>query len=117
MNTHTEYRRHGYRPPDPTVRSEDGEAATSALTHHRDPSLAIGRNDATPQAKGVAWIRPTELAAYAAPMIGRGIDLQAELIRHARRSPTTTTRALERSLSHPAPPKPPSANRTEGPSL
>ena len=29
------------------------------------------------------------------PMVGRGIDLQAELVRRARRTPTTTTRALQ----------------------
>jgi len=69
-----------------------------------------------PTAKGVAWIRPTELAAYAAPMVGRGIDLQAELIRRARRTPATATRAIQRGIPHPASPTPP-MNRTEGPSL
>ena len=114
MNTHAEYRRHSYRLPEQAAPVQGSEAATSELAHHRDPSLAAGAK--MPTAKGIAWIRPTELATYAAPMIGRGIDLHAELIRRARRSPTTTTRALQRRIPHSASPPPP-ANRTEGLSL
>jgi hypothetical protein len=52
---------------------------------------------------GIAWVRPTDLATYAAPLVGRGIDLQAELIRRARRGPATTTRALQRAIPRPSP--------------
>ena len=116
MNTHAEYRRHSYRPPEPAAPVQGSQAATSELAHHRDPSLAAGTKMPTPTAKGIAWIRPTELATYAAPVVGRGIDLHAELIRRARRSPTTTTRALQRGLPHSASQTPP-VNRTEGLSL
>jgi hypothetical protein len=114
VNTHAEYRRQSYRPPEQTPPVQGSEAATSALAHYGDPSLAAGAK--APTAKGIAWVRPTELATYAAPMVGRGIDLQSELVRRARRSPTTTTRALHRGVPYSASPRPP-VNRTEGPAL
>ena len=115
MNTHAEYRRHSYRPPEPPV--PNTEAAGSALARHRDPSLSAPEGHAAPAKapKGIAWIRPTELASYVTPMVGRGIDLHAELIRRARRTPVTTRRALHRGVHSPAPAQ--AANRTEGLSL
>ena len=57
---------------------------------------------------------PTEMASYAGPLVGRGIDLHAELIRRALRAPTTASRAMR----HPTPTPPPlpigTADRTEG---
>jgi len=116
LNTYTEYRRHSYRPPEPTAAVQSSEAAASELARHRDPSLAAGTKAPTPTTKGIAWVRPTELAAYAGPIVGRGIDLQAELIRRARRTPATTTRALHRGTPHSASPRQP-VNHTEGLSL
>ena len=109
MNTHIEYRRHGYRPDPP--RTAATEAETNQLAHHRDPSLAAAP-PSTPKSKQIAWVRPTELATYAAPTVGRGIDLQAELVRRVRRTPTTATRSLHR----PAPARSPetTAPRQEG---
>lgn len=120
MNTHAEYRRHSYRPPDPPASAPrpvpNTEAAASALARHRDPSLsATGAHAPARAPKGIAWIRPTELASYVTPMVGRGIDLHAELIRRARRTPVTTRRALHRGVHSPAPAQ--AANRTEGLSL
>ena len=111
MNTHAEYRRHSYRPPDGPPSVPDAEAAISHLARHRDPSLA-GTTTTTPpdRSKRIAWVRPTELASFASPVIGRGIDLQAELVRRARRTPVTTTRSVRRtanpSLHSPEPPAP-----------
>jgi hypothetical protein len=113
VNTHAEYRRHGYRPPKPTV--PHNEAATSTLARHRDPSLPATEDHAPAKSpKGIAWVRPTELASYMTPMVGRGIELQVELIRRARRTPVTTRRAIQRGV--PSVPTP-AANRTEGLSL
>jgi len=63
--------------------------------HHPRNAAAIAVATATPSKKstagsknGIAWVRPTDLATYAAPLVGRGIDLQAELIRRARRTST-----------------------------
>jgi len=116
VNTHAEYRRRRHRPPEPAAATPGNESVTSELAHHRDPSLAASGKASTPAAKGIAWVRPTDLATYAAPMVGRGVDLQAELIRRARRTPATTTRALQRGIQRPPSPTPP-GKRTEGLSL
>ena len=109
MNTHAEYRRHNYRPDPPSTAPT--EAEISRLAHHRDPSLAAAPPSAL-RAKQIAWVRPTELATYAAPMVGRGIDLQAELVRRARRTPTTATRGFHRAAPTRSPEAP--APREEG---
>jgi hypothetical protein len=107
MNTHAEYRRHGHRPPEQAAVPDGNEAAINQLAHHHDPSLASSRGTPTTKKKGIAWVRPTDLATYAAPIVGRGIDLQAELVRRARRAPATATRRLHRPASSaPAMPAP-----------
>lgn len=98
MNTHAEYRRHSYRPLEQPAVPEGG-ASDSELARHRDPSLQSAQPSQAHAQKRVAWVRPTELGSYIGPMVGRGIDLQSELVRRARRTPTTTTRRLR----HPGP--------------
>jgi len=112
VNTHAEYRRHGHRLPEQPMADPAIGATASELAHHRDPSL---RPPATTPAarRGIAWVRPTDIAMYAAPMVGRGIDLHAELIRRARRTPATTTRALNRGQQELPSPRPP-VSRQEG---
>lgn len=108
MNTHSEYRRHGYQLPDPPTPQPDEEA--NELARHGDPSLATGTGTLAISRKHLAWVRPTELASYVGPMVGRGIDLHTELVRRARRAPATA-----RAMRHPAPTTPPpTPNRTEG---
>ena len=100
MNTHAEYRRHSYRPPEqPAAAGGRRRPAASELARHRDPSLQSAQPAPAQTQKRVAWVRPTELGSYLGPMVGRGIDLQAELVRRARRTPATTTRTLR----HPGP--------------
>ena len=115
MNTHAEYRRHSYRPPVGPTPVPDVEVAVNHLARHRDPSLG-GSTTTTPpsRAKGIAWVRPTELASFASPVIGRGIDLQAELVRRARRTPVTTTRSVRRTAYPPPHTPEPPAPRQEG---
>ena len=115
MNTHTEYRRHGYHPPDGPAPVPDPEATVSPLARHRAPSLA-GTTATTPphRSKRIAWVRPTELASFASPVIGRGIDLQAELVRRARRTPVTTTRSVRRTAYPPLHSPEPLAPRQKG---
>jgi hypothetical protein len=114
VNTHSEYRRHGYQPPESSAPQPEAEAEASELARHRDPSLTAATGTPAIAQKHVAWVRPTELASYAGPMVGRGIDLHTELVRGARRAPITTARAIH----HPPPltPPPPNrpVNRTEG---
>lgn len=116
MNTHAEYRRHSYRPPATSVPVPHTEAAASALARHRDPSFSADGKPPVSTAKRIAWVRPTELASYVTPIVGRGVDLHAELIRRARRTPATTTRALQRGTPRSASPAP-RASGTEGMSL
>lgn len=98
MNTHSEYRRRSYQPTEQVHSAEDGEAV-SQLAHRADPSLPTTQLTAN-SAKRVAWVRPTELANFTGPLIGRGVELQAELIRRARRTPVRATRAARRDIAH-----------------
>lgn len=100
MNTHAEYRRHSYRPSEQPTAPEDRASASHEPARHRDPSLQSTQPSQAQTQKRVAWVRPTELGSYLGPMVGRGIDLEAELARRARRTPTTTT---TRTLRHPGP--------------
>ena len=95
MNTHAEYRRHSYRSPEQPASTVD--PAASELARHGDPSLQHEQPARERTQKRVAWVRPTELGSYVGTMVGRGIDLQAELVRRARRTPTTATRTLRHS--------------------
>lgn len=97
MNTHTEYRRHSYRPPEQPVATDAVDRTASDLARHRDPSLQSDQPAREQAQKRVAWVRPTEIGSYVGPMVGRGIDLQAELVRRARRTPTTATRTIRHS--------------------
>ena len=97
MNTHAEYRRHSYRPPEQPAVSDAVAPAASELARHRDPSLQSDEPAREQTQKRVAWVRPTELGSYVGPMVGRGIDLQAELVRRARRTPATATRTIRHS--------------------
>ena len=99
MNTHAEYRRHSYRPPERPRPAEGIEATAGELARHHDPSLGPEQPARELTQKRIAWVRPTEIGSYLGPMVGRGIDLQAELVRRARRTPATTTRTLR----HPGP--------------
>ena len=94
MNTHAEYRRHSYRPPERPSPAEGVEPTAIELARHRDPSLGPDELVREQAQKRIAWVRPTELGSYLGPMVGRGIDLQTELVRRARRTPATTTRPL-----------------------
>jgi hypothetical protein len=134
VNTDVEYRRHSQRPSNPVAvrdSADDLDGAASRLAHRHDPSLDSAAPARPTTALGMTWVRPSELGAYSTPIVGRGIDLQAELIRRARRTPVTTTRALSRLVDHPTaptpgsistpppPPSPPASSvaTTEGPSL
>ena len=97
MNPHAESPRHSYRPPEQPAEPDAVVPDASELARHRDPSLRSDEPAREQTRKGVAWVRPTELGSYVGPMVGRGIDLQAELVRRARRTPTTATRTIRHS--------------------
>lgn len=97
MNTHAEYRRHVQQAaPEPATAESD--AIENHLAVGRDPSVASTPPHALTTATGkhVAWVRPTELHTFASPIIGRGIDLHAELMRRARQGPRQARGAAHR---------------------
>ena len=100
MNTHAEYRRHLDQPTAEALPPPTAETAQHHLAIHGDPSITSDQPGATTATgRRIAWVRPTELHTYADGLIGRGVDLHAELARRARRSP----RALTKSVRRPAP--------------
>ena len=66
MNTHAEYRRHSYRPPEQPAAAGHRSSDQRARSPPRSVTLA-DEPAPTQAAKGIAWVRPTELATYAAP--------------------------------------------------
>ena len=97
MNTHAEYRRHLHQPTAETPPPPTAETAQH-LAIHGDPSITSDQPGATTATgRHIAWVRPTELHAYADGLIGRGIDLHAELARRARRGPSALTSAVQRT--------------------
>lgn len=95
MNTHAEYRRHVSQGA-PAADVSPSPDEVNELARHGDPSLTA-TGPKTPSGKSIAWVRPTELHAYAGALIGRGIDLQAELARRTARSPQTLSRSVRRA--------------------
>ena len=64
----------------------------------------------------VAWVRPSELPTLVgAPWIRRGIDLQSELTRRARRTPRTRVARAGRRISRTAIARPEAASPTATP--
>lgn len=67
------------------------------LAVHRDPSQYRTAPRSTPISRsGVAWVRPSDLpTVIGSRIIGRGLDLKAELVRRANR-PTRPRAPKER---------------------
>lgn len=106
MNTPEPYERHPDRSlPEPSVTPPESEKAVEALAVHRDPSLPAKASAAEPDRSRptVAWVRPSELPTLiGAPWVRRGIDLQAELTRRARRTPRTVATKSGRRITRTA---------------
>src|SRR4051812_44667899 len=97
MNTHAEYRRHVHQPAPGPPAAVMPHAVENHLAVGRDPSLnSTSAAMTTATGKHIAWIRPTDLHTFASPIIGRGIDLHAELVRRARQGPRRVGRAAQR---------------------
>jgi hypothetical protein len=99
------------------------EEAVAALAVHRDPSVPDAApstepgNDPRPQ-RGIAWVRPSELPTMlSSKWVGRGIDLQSDLVRRSRRVPITAARAGRRisrsAIARPEPACPTVAGRED----
>ena len=79
------------------------EAEVSALAVHRDPSQSPAERQGQAAAKGqrsIAWVRPSELATtLGSDRLRRGIDLEAELARRARRTPAQAAWKVRRRIT------------------
>lgn len=121
MNTPEPYERRLDRTlPDAAATSTSApERSFEALAVHRDPSLP---GTATTVAPGparpsVAWVRPSELPTIVgAPWVRRGIDLQSELTRRARRTPQTAATTASRRITRAAIARPEIASPAARPS-
>jgi len=106
MNVQDFYRRYMSRPagdaPDTSTVSAVEASDVSAFAVHGDPSA----NQPSQQPDGaekkrptVAWIRPSDLVTtMGSGYVRRGIDLQAELTRRARRLPVRGVGRVRRSV-------------------
>lgn len=117
MNTHSEYHRHDHPLQDQTLVHRRPAGAADEVERSAEPA-APSPAIPDPARPRIAWIRPTEMGAYLAPILGQGVDLQAGLIRGARRAPVTATRRLQQAVRQPdgsaTPVAPSTATRTEG---
>lgn len=94
-------------PQGPTTKPREHDAAregkVSELARRGDPSLqtkAAGREAGRWDARGVAWVRPTDLVAQSsARWAGRGISLETELARRMRRLPAQVTAASRTAIA------------------
>ncbi len=92
----------------------------SALAVHRDPSrptaaAATKLPTGTEEVKrSVTWVRPSDLPTFmgSAQRLRRGIDLQAELTRRARRAPVTAAARAGRRITRTAISRPENATTT-----
>lgn len=102
MNTPEPYERRLDRTlPEPSPTAE-AEKAVEALAVHRDPSLpdTTAKQETDRSRPTVAWVRPSEMPTLiGAAWVRRGIDLQSELTRRARRTPGATASKAARRVT------------------
>src|SRR3546814_20417309 len=102
MNGPDPYERQLDRIPDATP-PEAPEREVSPLAVRHDHSQTATHLEAAPaSSRGVAWVRPTELALrIGPPAAGRGLDPQTELSARARRGTAPGAGAARRSARSP----------------
>jgi hypothetical protein len=115
VNAPEPYERHLDRTLPEAPPTPEPDKAVEALAVHRDPSLTAATPQAAPDhpRPTVAWVRPSELPTLiGAPWIRRGIDLQTELTRRARRTPRSVATKAGRRISRTAIAHPEAASPT-----
>jgi hypothetical protein len=94
--------------PEPDTTPASSERADRTETPEAVHAAKIGRpgSDTSPagasvrRARGVEWVRPTDLMArHGAALAGRGIDFEVELARRTRSLPRQAVRASRRRIS------------------
>ena len=105
MNTPDPYDRRTDRNLDEATKQAEQPSERSALAVHGDPSQTKPATTSEPDRTrpSIAWVRPSDLpTVIGAPWARRGIDLQAELTRRARRSPAKATARASRRITRTA---------------
>jgi hypothetical protein len=104
VNTYAPYQRRLDRALPEPIPTAVPEPAPNAPALHGDPSLPhIVQPSADPARPTITWVRPSEVSTLiGARWAGRGIDLQDDLTRRARRAPAAAATKAARRLTHPA---------------
>ncbi len=80
--------------PEDPEKAGTPEAVRAAKVAHRNRPDKTTTADSTRRARGVEWVRPTDLLArQSATVAGRGIDFEVELARRTRKLTSHVTRA------------------------
>jgi hypothetical protein len=120
VNTHAPYQRRLDRALPEPMPAAAPEPAPNAPALHGDPSLPHAvQPSADPARPTITWVRPSEVSTLiGARWAGRGIDLQDDLTRRARRAPAAAATKAASRMTHPAPgrslPSAPTATPPEG---
>ena len=102
MNTAEPYERRLDRTLPEPAPTPEAETAVDALAVHRDPSVpaAEARQETDRSQPSVAWVRPSEMPTLlGSKVVRRGVDLQAELTRRARRTPGAAVSKASRRIT------------------
>jgi hypothetical protein len=104
VNTHAPYQRRLDRTLPEPMPTAVPDPAPNALVLHGDPSLPQPVQPSAGQARPtITWVRPSEVSTLiGARWAARGVDLQHELTRRARRAPAAAATRAARRLTHPA---------------
>lgn len=96
--------------------STSATEAPSPLAVHADPSRRRLTLPPTPlSTSGVTWVRPSDLPTMiGGRVIGRGLDLKAELVRRANRPTRPQARGEPTTRTAIATPEPPSITHRPG---
>ena len=115
MNTPDPYERRLDRTIPEPASTPEPDAAVEALAVHRDPSVPTveANNDPDRSQPSVAWVRPSEVPTLlGSRFVRRGIDLQTELTRRARRTPGAAVFQASRRITRTSIARPDSASPT-----
>lgn len=103
MNHDPHEHRADWNPDSASRATEAHEAEISALGVHRDPSQSPAQRRGPEEFKAkrtIAWVRPSELVTtLGSDRLRRGIDLEAELARRARRTPAQAAWKVRRRIT------------------
>lgn len=102
MNTPEPYERRLDRTLPEPAHAPEPEKAVDAFAVHRDPSVPTAevRQEPDRSQPSVAWVRPSDMPTLlGSKFVRRGIDLQAELTRRARRTPGAAVSKASRRIT------------------